>query len=523
MIIEKTKNAQRGIAAGALLKLLQTLLPFLMRTAMIKIMGVQYLGLNTLFSSILHVLNLTELGVGTAMVFSMYRPIAEDDSSTICALMGLYRRYYRVIGIVVGILGLLVTPLLPVLISDDVPPEISIKALYFLNLGATVLSYWLFAYRNCLLQAHQRNDLINLISSVTTLVQYGFQFLVLLAFRNYYWYVIVILATQVLNNVITAVITKIWYPQYKPQGKLSRDYIKKLNQKVRDLFTGKIGSVVLNSADSIVISAFLGLEVLAIYQNYYFILTSIIGVIEIALSTMIAGLGNSFCTETKEKIYKDLEKFTFLMLGCSGVCSCCFLGLYQPFMKIWMGEKLMFGMGAVICFSIYFFVYELNRLLNVYKDAAGLWHKDRFRPLVTAGVNLGLNLLLVEKWGIYGILLSTVASMVLVGIPWLLRNLFVLFFDKLQLKGYIELIIGWFGATALSGTVVCLLCKQIHLNNWLDLIICALISVGTPCLLFYLLFRKHRLFMVSIEYMDRLTSHKLKLYQKFQDIIKEKQ
>ncbi|MBR3231697.1 MAG: polysaccharide biosynthesis protein, partial [Lachnospiraceae bacterium] len=158
MKVERTKNAARNIRAGFILKLYQVLVPFVMRTVLLYTLGVEYLGLGSLFASVIRVLNLAELGVGSAMVYSMYRPIAEDDTEKICALMRLYRIYYRVIGLVVLALGLILLPFVPRLIKGSVPPGVSVYVLYLLNLGATVLSYWLFAYRNCLLDAHQRGD-----------------------------------------------------------------------------------------------------------------------------------------------------------------------------------------------------------------------------------------------------------------------------------------------------------------------------------------------------------------------------
>ena len=148
MKIERTKNATRKIIFGVILKAYQIIVPFLMRTAMIYLRGVQYLGLNSLFTSILQVLNLAELGVGSAMIYSMYKPIAEDDNTTICALMKLYRTYYRVIGLVIAVIGCILTPFIPKLISGDIPQGLNIYILYLLNLGATVLSYWLYAYKN---------------------------------------------------------------------------------------------------------------------------------------------------------------------------------------------------------------------------------------------------------------------------------------------------------------------------------------------------------------------------------------
>ena len=299
MKIARTKNAMNGIRVGLIQRIFQMAAPFCVRTAMIHFMGVQYLGLNSLFSSVLHVLNLAELGVGAAMVFSMYKPIAEDDTVTICALMKLYRKYYRIIGLIIGVVGFALTPMIPNLISGEIPAGLSVYILYWLNLGATVLSYWLFAYRNCILHAYQRADIINTVLIITQAAQYALQLAVILWVKNYYLYVIVLLMTTMLNNVLTAAVARQKYPQYRPQGELPKSVVKQINGKIRDLFTGKLGYVVLSSSDTIVISAFLGLSMLAIYQNYYFILSSIVAVIEILMASIRAGLGNSFITETQ--------------------------------------------------------------------------------------------------------------------------------------------------------------------------------------------------------------------------------
>ncbi len=511
MRIERTKNTIKNVKIGLFLKIFQMIVPFLMRTAMIYFMGVQYLGLNSLFASILQVLNLAELGVGNAMVFSMYKPIAEDNTKTICALMVLYRKYYRLIGLVIGIVGLLLTPVVPMLISGAIPDELNVYVLYLLNLGATVLTYWLFAYKNCLLQAHQRVDVASLITMATYALQGVVQLVILLMYKNYYLYVIVALATQAINNVVTALVTTKMYPHYRPKGTLDKAEVAGINQKIRDLFTGKIGTVVLKSSDSIIISAFLGLTVLAVYQNYYFIVASVIAVIEILLSSMMAGLGNSYILESKEKNYKDLEKFSFMFLWLIGVCTCCFLGMYQPFMELWTGKEFMLEFGAVICFAAYFFVYTLNRLLNVYKDAAGLWHEDRLRPLVTAMVNLLLNLLMVKDWGVYGVLLSTVLSMVFVGMPWVIHNLFHLFFDRSMMRSYIIQVLRQFLLTAISGLLVSLLCAQICVTPWLRLLICAAVSCVIPNVLFFICLRKEEQFHASICFVDQITKQKLNL------------
>ena len=511
MKLERTKNTKRNMAFGLLLKLYQIIAPFLMRTVMIFAMGVQYLGLNSLFTSILHILNLAELGVGSAMVFSMYKPIAEEDGSTICALMRLYRRYYRIIGLVIGAVGVALTPVIPHLVSGSVPPELDIRVLYLLNLGATVLTYWLFAYKNCLLQAYQRTNVSSIITVVTNTLQYILQLVALLVWKNYYLYVMMAMLTQVINNITTAIVTGKMYPNYKAVGRLPREQTRAINQRITDLFACKLGGVVLSSSDTIVISAVLGLTVLAIYQNYFFIMTSIIALVEIIFTSMIAGLGNSFITETKEKNYEDFEKFTFLFLGLTCVCTCCFLGLYQPFMEMWLGKGLMLNVDAVVCFGAYFYVYTLNRLLSVYKDAAGLWHEDRFRPLIVAVLNLALNLILVRWRGIVGVVLSTVISQVVLGMPWLLHNMFKLFFGMDKLKQYLLHLLSYASATVLAGTLTCALCWQIDIQPWVMLLCCIPISVCIPAVMYYLLFRRYRQFAPAITFLDHLTGGKFRL------------
>ena len=337
MKIERTKNASRNIVFGVLLKLYQIAVPFLMRTVMIYFMGVQYLGLNSLFTSILQVLNLAELGVGSAMVYSMYKPIVEEDKTTICALMRLYRNYYCWIGLIIATIGLILTPFIPKLINGDFPSELNIYVLYLLNLAVTVLSYWLFAYKNSLLQAYQRNDVISKVTLATNTIQYSLQLLVLVTIKNYYIYILVALATQALTNIVTAIVATQMYPDYHPIGKLSKRQMQDINHRIRDLFTSKLGNVIVNSADTVVISAFLGLTTLAVYQNYYYILTSIIGFVGIIFQSCTAGIGNSVIVESEEKNFSDLKKFTFMISWIAGFCAVCLLCLYQPLMEIWVG------------------------------------------------------------------------------------------------------------------------------------------------------------------------------------------
>lgn len=501
--IERTKNATRNIIFGVILRAYQIIVPFLMRTAMIYLMGVQYLGLNSLFTSVLQVLNLAELGVGSAMIYSMYRPIAEDDNTTICALMKLYRTYYRLIGLIIAVVGCILTPFIPKLISGDIPQGINIYILYLLNLGATVLSYWLFAYKNSILQAHQRTDIVSKVTLITNTIQYVLQLFVLWIFKNYYLYVIVMLVTQALTNIVTAIMADKIYPQFKPKGELHKEEIHQINQKIRDLFTAKLGGVVVGSADTIVISAFLGLTTLAVYQNYYFIMNSICGFITVIFSAITAGIGNSLVIESSEKNYNDFKKFTFIICFILCICCCCFVGLYQPFMKLWVGKKFMLSFSFVILFCILFYCLELAMVWATVKDAAGLWHSDRFRPLIGACANLIMNIVLVQVIGLYGIILSTVFSYIFISMPWLIHNLFKFLYNE-SLKVYLKDLSMYILVAILATTITTIICRKITFVGIFELVFKGIISIIIPVSIEILCYRKKEEFKESIKLVKKM-------------------
>lgn len=489
--MNRKKNATRNIIFGTCLKLYQIVVPFLMRTIMIYFMGVQYLGLNSLFTSVLQVLNLAELGVGSAMVYSMYKPVAEHDNDTICALMGLYRKYYRIIGMVVLAAGCVLIPFVPHLIKSDVPDGINIYILYVMNLLATVFTYWLYAYKNSILQAYQRNDIVSKVTMITDTVKYILQIFVIVFLKNYYLYVLVLILLQIASNIITAAVVTRMYPEYRCKGSLHKEEVAQINSRIRDLFTSKIGAVIVNSADTVVISAFLGLTVLAIYQNYFFIISSVIAFIAVVFNSCTAGIGNSIIVETKEKNYNDFKKFTFLIAWIAGFCTVCIVCLMQPFMNIWMNgnEKLMLGMSEVVCFCIYFFVYEIQQLLLTYKDAAGMWHEDKYRPLVTALTNLVLNIIMVQFWGLYGVLLSTVISIIFIGMPWLFYNLFTVLFKRNAAK-YVIRVVYYTVITVVICIITYSVCSLVPFTGIAELIVKLIICIIVPNVLFFVaLFR----------------------------------
>ena len=438
MKIERTKNTLRNIAFGSLNRIINIILPFISRTVILYIMGTQYLGLSSLFSSILSFLSLTELGIGTAMVYSMYKPIADNDNETMCALLNLYKKLYHLIGTIILILGIALMPLLNVLIPEELPSDLNLYALYFIYLINTVLSYWLFAYKNALLQAFQQNYINSKIASVITPVSYAVMLVCLFLTKNYYTYVIWLPIFTILTNIIRLVAVNRCFPDFNPKGEVSTELKRSIFKKTIALIGTKLNTVVLNAADNLVMSAFLGLTVIAMYGNYHYIMSSVIGFLGIAYSSMTAGLGNSLQTETMDANYQNFEKFSFINSWLVGWCTVCLICLYQPFMKIWVGEELMFPFFVILQIGLYFYIYQIRKIPVVYKDAAGIWWEDRLRPYVCMIVNIVLNIILVQIIGISGVILSTVFSLC-ISIPWENHIIFKYVFHRSSKSYYLKM------------------------------------------------------------------------------------
>ena len=270
------------------------------------------------------------------------------------------------------------------------------------------------------------------------------------------------------------------------------------------MFTSKFSYVIFNSADTLVISSFMGLNALAVYQNYYYIITSLRTFLEVVIGACIAGVGNSLVTESMEKNYNDLKRFTLLFGWLMAVSTAMLLCMYQPFMEIWMGEENMLTFNYVICFAVYYYTMGMNKVINMFKDAAGIWHKDRFRPLTAALVNLGLNLATVKWLGLYGVLLSSVVSIVAVQIPWLFHNLFSEVFPRKYMWQYVGQFCGYAAIALVSCFCAWFACSQFHLNVWLSFFLNAALSFALPNLFFLAVYGRNPMFFENIAQIKRV-------------------
>ena len=493
-------NAKKNVVFGFINKTVLILLPFLERTVMQRLMGELFLGMNSLFSSVLSVINLAELGFGSAVVYHMYKPVAENDTETVNALLNFYKKIYRIIGLVVLAVGLSLIPFLPRLITGAVPENINITIIYMLFLCDAVYSYFMFAYMGSLLTVYQREDIRSKINTVITILMYVSKMIVVATIRNYYVYVALIPVYAIIQNLWIALVVKKKFPQHHCEGEIEENKKQNIRKLVTGTFISKISAVTRNSLDSVCTSAFLGLALTAVYNNYYMISASITSLLGIVASSFLGGVGNHVATKSVEENFKELELLDFCYMLISGICTCLLLCLYQPFMKLWMGEKMMLPLPAVALFCVYFYILKLGDMRFMYSTANGLWWHHRYRAIGETIANLLLNIVLGMFFGIYGIIFATIISMLLCNFLWATKITFNHYFGKELKKRYYIYQVHYAVITLLVCVIVYFLCDICTVqNNYLNLILKIVVCAFSSCAIYFIIYHNNSLFRKSIK------------------------
>ena len=442
MKLDFNRNVKRNMIANAASCGIRLLFPFLNRTLFLWLLGPAYLGLNGLFGSILGVLMLAELGFGKAVVCSMYKPVAEDDRELLCAYLKFYRNVYRCVGAVIFFGGLALLPFLDGLVHGSVPPDIDLHVLYVIHLVNTAASYFLFAYRGVVLGAHHRNDVITNIRSGISIAQYVVVFLILLVTRNYYHYVLATVVFTVTQNILLVSASRRFFPDIEPRGTLPVDIRRRVVSDVKSIFMHKVGGVITNSTDNLVISAFLGLVAVAAYGNYYYVVTTVSGLVAVVYSAMTGGFGNKIYTESKADNFRLFRKMNRLSMAAVLFCAASMTALYQPFIRIWTKSDPALVMHDLtpVLMVLYFYIMQSRQVLLAFKSAASLWKQDRWKPIVAGIVNLGTNILFViylpDEYKLDGVIFSTIIGLSVIQIPWESHVVFSSFFGKTESRAY---------------------------------------------------------------------------------------
>lgn len=490
--VSRTLNSVRNIIWAIINKVAIIIMPFVVRTVMIYKLGAEYTGLSSLFTSILTMLSLAELGFSNAMVYCMYEPIHNGNNQIICALIKLYKKIYTYIGIIILVIGLILLPFLPSLIKGTIPENINIYYLYLIYLSNTVISYFLFAYKSSLLTAYQRNDLISVISLCCNMVMYALQIVVLLLMKNFYMYAILIPVSTVAMNLLYEKTSRKFFPKIVCKGEVSAELKGKIKKRVIGIMLYKFSSTTRTSFDSVIISAFLGLILLTQYQNYFMIISSVLGMFTVISNAITASIGDSIVAKSVDDNYHDFKKFVFVYMWVAGFCAICLLVLIQPFMKMWVGEGLMLDFKMAMLFAIYFYAQTMGDMVFLYRTAAGLWWQDRIRPIVEAAVNIVLNFILVIAWGIHGVILATIFTLLGINFLWGAYILFKHYFKR-NIKEYVWMQVKQALVTIVSGAIILAICKWLP-DSLGMFVVRLLLCIGGSNIIFYIFYRRSTLF-----------------------------
>lgn len=455
--MNKLLNAKRNIIWGMTNQFVALGFPFIIRTVILRTLGAEYLGLNSLFTSIIQVLNLAELGFSSAIVYSLYKPIAENNTDEIRAILYFFRKVYKIIGCGIFAVGMMLCPFLPYLIKGTPPDNINIYVLYVMYLVNTSVSYILFSYEECILLAHQRNDLSSKRNIVIKFMLYTLQIITLITVKSYYVYVLILPLTTVVNDIIIHIVVKKNYPKYYAYGELSDTVKMNIKEQVSGLMIIKIAALTRNSFDNIIMSSFIGLTVVGFYGNYYYIMSSVQIVMLILLNSIQAAIGNNIATKPVEDNYKEFRMISFGYVWLASWATVCMLVFYQPFITLWVGSESLLPYTMVYLIALYFYFLTMGDVPNLYIDGTGIWWHFNLKAIVEAVSNLFLNIVLVKFWGIFGIVLATIITRFLFGIIWGNALLFKYYFGKNKMKSYYLDYIQYFGILLLSALLICVI------------------------------------------------------------------
>ncbi len=391
------------------------LLGFLIRRVFIVTLGEQYLGLNGLFTNILSMLSVAELGVGTSITFSLYKPVAEGDKEKVKSLMRLYRRAYTVIGILILVVGASLTPFLDFFVKE-MPRDIEhVQLIYLLNVLDSGISYF-FSYKASLLFADQKRYVETYIRTVSKCAFHILQLIVLIFTRNYILYVLCMVGSSVVTNVWISLSADKAYPYLREKDvqPLQASDKADIKRNVSAMMFHRLGDVAVYGTDNILMAKFVSLAAVGLYSNYLLITDTLHRIINKVYSDIMASMGNLNAMEGADAKERAFRNQIFFSTWIFGFCVVCLYHLYNPFITLWLGEAYLFPQSTVAIIVFNFYITAMRKPVMNTKDAMGLFRQDRFVPLFEVPINFIVSIVLAKPLGILGILIGTAASTLLV-------------------------------------------------------------------------------------------------------------
>lgn len=443
------------------------------------------MGVNGLFSDILNVLALSELGAGTAITYALYRPIAEHDLEKQKSLMKFYRRFYQLVSLIVLLAGVCLIPFMDFLIKDGLQIE-HITLIYLMYLGNSVLSYQLI-YKKTLIDAHQLSYIGVAYQTVFLMLQNLVQIVVLLLTKNFIFYLAVYLFCTLAGNVCISRKANRLYPYLKEKNvaPMEKEERKEIFRNIRAMLMHKIGTVAVNNTDNLLISSMVGIQSVGKYSNYYLLIGSVQQVLHQFFQGVTASVGNMAVTEQEDKVRTVFESTFFLNQWLYGFVVICLYELLNPFVEISFGAGYLFPQDIVLVLCLNFYVSGMRKTSLVFKDSLGLFWFDRHKALIEAVINLAVSFFLAVRFGVAGIFLGTLASTLATSFwvePWVFYHHFLQESSRRYFMKYAV----YAAVAGVAGILTDSLCRWIEGGAWTLLLARLPICLLLPNALFLL-------------------------------------
>ncbi len=408
--MSRLENTAKNFVWSTVSTLLSALIGFVSRMVFINVLGTAYLGVNGLFTNLLTMLSFTELGIGAAINFSLYKPLASNDIEQIKTLMNFYKKAYRVIAGIITVLGLILLPFIKLFIKGGEGIQ-SIYLIYMIFLFNTAYSY-LFTYKRTLLFADQKSYLITNIQMVINILTLLIQLAILLVFKNYIAYLISMVIIGVLQNFyVNGYINKRYpYLLEKKVQNLSKENRTSIVKNVKALLIHKLGDLCISQTDNIIISSFINITVVGLVSNYFLLINTVNSFLMNLFNAANASWGHLIATETEEKRLSIFNGYNFLAFCFFGWASICFYNLLNPFVTLWIGKDKLIGQVVINLLIINFYVTGMRIPLANIKAAAGVYFQDRFVSVIQAAINLIVSIIGVRYLGLAGVFIGSVVS-----------------------------------------------------------------------------------------------------------------
>ena len=508
----RSANSIRNITAALLGQFFGIIISFISRIVFVRILGSEYLGLNGLFTNILTILSLAELGIGEAITFSLYKPLATNDNQKTCMLMQFYRKVYIIIALVVLSMGLLLIPFLKIIISDVPNISESITLIYILFVVNTSISYF-FSYKRSLIIADQNRY-------IASIYRYGFYFLLnvsqiifLIIKKNYIVFLLLQILFTLIENIAISKKANRMYTFLKDSKKIPLDNESKLSivKNTKAMVMHKAGGILVSSTDNILLTRFVSLSVVGIYSNYYMIISALNTIFGQLYNSVIASVGNLFATEKENKIYDIFKKINFLSFYIISFSAICLICLYNDFIELWIGKEYLFSFDIVLIIVVNYFISGLRKPVITFKEAAGLFYKDRWKSIAEAIANIIFSIILALKFGTLGVFLGTFISSICVCV-WVEPYVVYKYGFKIKLREYFKVYTNYCFITIIIGFICFIVCRLLKFNLLINLLLKLFICIFSHATIVLILFHnsnEYKYFKCLIK--DKLNNTKKRL------------